>query len=415
MKLRILSSTLLLAALVIAAPSARAEDPCPDGRDRVPDLGIGRLDCDCSFQSFGDTRPRLWRFRGEPVVRSLRAGSPAAAVMREDDVITAIDGHLITTREGGRRFANLQMGRPVTVTFRRDDRVLNAQLAPEAVCPDEAMLPVAPMPPMPPMPHMEFFPSQPGAPAPPAEVGEPSTPPTPRAPRAPRPPRTPRATLLPGWRWNGESPQVFEVVPRGWFGMSLNCSDCKSERSEGSGPVWTFTTLPEVAMVEPGSPAARGGLRAGDVLTHIDRVALNTAEGGRKFGAVRPGQNVVFTVQRGGTPQRIKVVAGTRGEARVKVQEMLDRVQGLGEREVDGKRLSAEMKALQAELTKLRARQSEQSRRLRYAGSVGGSDVEVRGLHNVVVDDSGDEIVIITNDARIVIKPSARSGERKKK
>ncbi len=412
MKLRILRSTLLLAALTLAAPAARAEDPCPEGRPRVADLGIGSLDCDCSFQSYGDARPRLWRFRGEPVVRSLRAGSPAAAVMREDDVITAIDGHLITTREGGRRFANLEVGRPVTLTFRRDDRVLNARLAPESVCADESMLGVAPMPPMPPMPHMEFFSPQPSTPAAPLAPSEPSTPST---PRAPRPPRAPRATLLPGWRWNGESPQVFEVVPRGWFGMSLNCSDCKSERSEGSGPVWTFTSLPEVAMVEPGSPAARGGLRAGDVLTHIDRIALNTAEGGRKFGAVRPGQNVVFTVQRGGTPQRIRVAAGARGEPRAKVEELLDRGEGLGEREVDGKRLSAEMKQLQAELAKLRARQLEQGKRLRYAGSVGGSDVEVRGLRNVVVDDSGDEIVIITNDARIVIKPSARSGDRKRK
>ena len=45
--------------------------------------------------------------------------------------------------------------------------------------------------------------------------------------------------------------------------------------------------------------------------------------------------------------------------------------------------------------------------RLRYAGAVGGSEVEVRGLENVVVDDSGDEIVITTRDATIRIRKAA--------
>jgi hypothetical protein len=38
---------------------------------------------------------------------------------------------------------------------------------------------------------------------------------------------------------------------------------------------------------------------------------------------------------------------------------------------------------------------------------VGGSEIEVRGLENVVVDDSGDEIVITTRDATIRIRKAA--------
>jgi len=50
-------------------------------------------------------------------------------------------------------------------------------------------------------------------------------------------------------------------------------------------------------------------------------------------------------------------------------------------------------------------------RRLRYAGSVAGSDVRGARLGNVVVDDSGDEVVIITRDATIRIRPSGKDAK----
>lgn len=410
-------SPLILAAAIAAAPAvARAKGtPCPEGHPLVADLGISSIECDCTIQTFAGARPRLWRFRNEPRIRSLREGSSASAVLREGDVITAIDGHLITTREGGRRFANPSVGTPVTLAIRRDGRTISARLAPESVCADETVLGYTPI-----APRVQTMLRAPmtlrAVPEPPAPLATPEAPATPAVP--PRAPRAPRAMTMPGWRWEGGAAlpdRVFEVVPRGWFGMSLNCSDCSLEGGEGDQPpVWTFSSFPEVGMVEPGSPASRGGIRAGDRLTHIDRIALNTDEGGRRFGGVRPGQTVEFTLRRDGAERRLTAVAGTRPEPRAaQMEEVIGRLREL--RTLDSERMSAEMARLEAELAMMRARQVSQDKRLRYAGSVGGSDVEVRGLHNVVVDDSGDEIVIITSDARIVIKPSARAGDRKKK
>lgn len=399
MKLRI---QLALVAALAWSPSASraAEEPCDSGRPRVADLGIRSLECDCTIQGRG-LRTRTWRFRNEPAVRSLRPGSPAATVLRDGDVVTAVDGHLITTLEGGRRFANLTIGEPVLLRVRREGRVFNVRLAPESVCPEEALLGLSLMAPLAPMPPVPMV-----APA------APETPPEQATPRAPRAPRAELPELR--WLWTPEAPGVFERVPRGWFGMSLNCSDCRSEHDEGDRtPVWTFRTPPEVGMVEPGSPAARGGLRAGDQLTHMDRVLLDTEEGGRKFGATRPGQRVEFTLQRGGAEQRVTVVAGARPEPRIaQMDEMLERVRGM--RSLNNEKLGSEMARLEAELAKLRSQRDARDQRLRYAGSVGGSDVEVRGLHNVVVNDDGDEIIIITSDARIVIKPSAKESVRRR-
>jgi hypothetical protein len=80
----------------------------------------------------------------------------------------------------------------------------------------------------------------------------------------------------------------------------------------------------------------------------------------------------------------------------------------------DMQRLEPELARLEAQLARMHMDAPEavaapDARRLRYAGSVGGSDVEVRGLGNVVVDDGGDEIVITTRDATIRIRPGGKA------
>ena len=174
-----------------------------------------------------------------------------------------------------------------------------------------------------------------------------------------------------------------------------------------------------MSYVDPEGPSARAGLHRGDQLTHIDGVSILTREGGKRFGSVKPGQVVKWRVIREGSPRVIAVKAVERpgddapdfGPLRERLRAMRDR------RELQGR----DMQELMQKLGDLERRAPDApaspsaSKRLRYAGSVGGSDVEVRGLGNVVVDDSGDEVVIITRDATIRIKPGGKVETRPRK
>jgi len=229
------------------------------------------------------------------VIGAVEPDSPADGKLRAGDVITAIDGHLITTREGGRRFARLAPGEPVRFTVRRQERALDVTLVPDHACYEVASLPPprAPTPavgisnsPTPPRPASD-------APAPPlrsavveAELARPDT--------AARPPTPPPADLS-----------------NGWVGLSIKCKECSVGDSVGV-PVWNFSFAPEVDRVEAHSPADRAGIRSGDVLTHVNGLPLTSREGGRLFGAVQPGDKVTFRYTRNNATLEAEMVAGTR-------------------------------------------------------------------------------------------------------
>jgi hypothetical protein len=119
---------------------------------------------------------------------------------------------------------------------------------------------------------------------------------------------------------------------------------------------------------------------------------------------------VKWTVLRGARKLDVTARAAARPESReVPLDALLSRLEDLrasGEFE----NLSEDLERVAREVTRERVRVYEgltSAKRLRYAGTVGGSEVEVRGLGNVVVDDGGEEIVITTRDATIRIKPAA--------
>jgi membrane-associated protease RseP (regulator of RpoE activity) len=280
----------LIALASVTAPAAGQERPaamaatCSSGQPAVGRLGLQGLSCNCTFYSHeANPAENAWRFREEPRIEGVEAGTSADGRLRAGDLIVAIDGVLITSNEGGRRFARLVPGVPVSLTVRRHGREHVVALTPEAVCPPEP--PPAPAP---------------GAPhtPPPAGLAVPSGPPIQNwapMPTTPPPPPAP------------------DDLTEGWFGFSIACSDCVVSTGErGAADRWEFGEPPLIERVERGSPAARAGLRDGDRITHIDGASITTAEAGARFGGVRPGDRVVLMFLREGVPRQVVLEVGQR-------------------------------------------------------------------------------------------------------
>jgi hypothetical protein len=223
---------------------------------------------------------------------------------------------------------------------------------------------------------------------------------------------------------------------------------------------WRFSEYPTLFSVDPGSPAADAGLRRGDVLLRIDGKSLLTAEGAGRFIEVEPGESVAFTYRRGGTERTVQVRAIDRprghlttasGEGVADALESLERIQAERAHELDAQaarlheqvarasgagrsdanqqalvELRAELERLntthsvesQAQMERLRSElalverargdlsTSAEDQHLRFAGSVGNTEVEVRGLSSVEVsyDNSTGELLIRTLDSTIRVK-----------
>ena len=277
----------MLGGTPVAAGAQEQAGTCATNQIVVGDLGYSGLKCRCSFSVRKDGTERRWSFRSEPVINGVESGGPADGKLRAGDVITSIDGFLITTSEGGRRFAMVEPGRSVTLGVRRDGREFETTIVPTVDCvriETEPALDVAvPLPPAPAKGERidTAVPAPAAAPVP--DVA------------GPLPPAPPNAS------------------PRGRLGFSLTCSECSVEvyKTE-EGPRWTFSSYPEVSRVESGSPAEQAGLRAGDVLTHIDGIPMTTEQAGLRFGQVAPRDTVVFRYERNAQAGEAVVVAGER-------------------------------------------------------------------------------------------------------
>lgn len=124
----------LLGPAVAAAQEADAD--CSWAGPAPARIGIERLLCRggwCEINVRDEGGVRLHRFSTEPVIQEL--ADDAVEGLAEGDVIVAVDGALITTREGGRRLANLVTGVPVRLRLRRHGRSLELLATPVPGCP----------------------------------------------------------------------------------------------------------------------------------------------------------------------------------------------------------------------------------------------------------------------------------------
>ena len=411
---RFIASSIAASAVVVFAliPRPAAAQVAPSSARPGPFgyLGITNVRCNCTFRT-DDDGARNYEFRSNPVVLGVYRDSPADGALERGDTITGIDGIALTTSDGGRRFANIRPGQHVTLNVSRgrahmtllftaarldgeDERA--GVYTPEAS--DGGWTYDFPAPPaLPALPAIPALPSIAALPAIPAAPAIPATP-TPGAvvwgaSRAPRAGRPAVITSSPGWAPIAPLPAIPPVPalapvppvppvpelvsPAGWYGFSIRCNECGwSQGRSDDSPVWESSSPPELSMVAKDGPAGRAGLLAGDRLTAIDGVSILTPRGGRKFGAVRPGQTVRVTVLRNG--------------------KTLTRELTLAE--------PPEMRAVVATWTPSTPRALAAKRELRYTGQLDNVSVEVWSVGGPTIEKSGDTMVITVGASVVRLK-----------
>lgn len=120
--------------LTLAVRQAHAQAACSENREMAGTIGIGRFDCvgrSCTVSQRDERGGYAHNFSVEPSVGAL---NPSARQLRVGDVVLAIDGVPITTREGGRRLANLAVGDTVRLRVRREGEEMELALVPVLGC-----------------------------------------------------------------------------------------------------------------------------------------------------------------------------------------------------------------------------------------------------------------------------------------
>jgi len=272
------------AAHASGAVAAVAAGRCPEGHPETGDIGIQSLicvsgSCGVNLQS---GRGYTHEFSTEPRIDAVGDGSPAAGKLRNGDVIIAVDGVLITTREGGRRLANLKPGVPVTLRIRRGGKEMDVTLVPRRGCN---------------MPRLAVLGGKPPAPWPVED---------PRAVQKAWPAQTARAI---------EARMGPSAAPPFSFGLELECGTCGWHADAWGTVRWFSPVPPTVRAVEPGGPGDLAGLEPGDVLLQINGLYLNSEEGGRSLGKLRPGEPVELLFRRGREARTVSITPGAAPSA----------------------------------------------------------------------------------------------------
>ena len=262
-------------------------------------LGIDNIDYIGAF-TYSENGP-IWQFKTEPEIMEVDHEGPLHRRIKNGDAVVAIDGNLITTERAGVQFANLDAGKPVELTFRR-----NGEMRTITVIPRHVLKPIIPI---------ELTVSC-----------------TEQSRKENSITVVPGRTILPeyapminkirkrywelrsisdslGWT---ESPEYRDRAPRGWIGFGLTFSGGVRRNDEGKPADWFFFELPSIKSIQPGSPADEAGLEVGDTLVEIDGKKLDSPKGGDKFSHMEPGQTIKWTIKRGNDTLKIETTAEER-------------------------------------------------------------------------------------------------------
>lgn len=257
--------------LTVAAGLALLAAPVPAPAQH-PGGCIGRLRPDLGFSgmSFGQGTTYITKdltlFGTEPIL----SGTTPLSLIDEGDALVAVDGALITTRDGAQRFAGIRPGVPVVLTLRRGGRNLDVRIVPRSICV-------------------------------PSEAGIVSVEPQASA-------RPGRADTLTAEGPIAIGTAVGVSTHRGVLGVGLTCGPCSMKLLPGGRTEWELRGPPRIDEVAAGSPAARAGLRPGDLIESVDGSPVTSAEGGRRFGRFTAGKAVRLGILRGEKRLEVKIV-----------------------------------------------------------------------------------------------------------
>jgi membrane-associated protease RseP (regulator of RpoE activity) len=165
-----------------------------------------------------------------------------------------------------------------------------------------------------------------------------------------------------------------------WLGLGIACSDCGSQQMADHTTAWFFSASPVVVGLDASGPAARAGLRAGDLLTQIDGVALTTPDGGRRFGRLAVGQTIVLTYMRSGVVRTARLTTGAHATEQTTVPAA-----------------------------------PPDTFPIRFEGGVGDVAVDVRGGKvTVAIDEQTGEVLIRGADLAVRLRPKSGGNEKRR-
>jgi len=109
------------------------------------------------------------------------------------------------------------------------------------------------------------------------------------------------------------SMQQLQRTPDGWLGVTFSGS-WSIEREDGGKEVMRFSDYPTVEAVEPGSPAERAGIEAGDRLIALD--GHDVVEGTDSFAELlQPGARLPIRLKRDNSTKDVTVEVGKRPQS----------------------------------------------------------------------------------------------------